>query len=232
VTFFTFSMRYAGLVFYGFINRNIVTLKGKNMKKNLCITMSFKIIVLVLIVLVFVPNVCYAQDSGGRAGKFELYGSYGIMGGDNAEFLELGEYVNLDAAYFYGFGAGYNLDEHLNLNTQFMFSSPDAKFHPGLFSGEPVIKEDADIFRWDVNLDWNMLNRRLTPVLSGGLGYINADMFGDSQSDISYNFGLGGRWDMNDKLFIKAMLNFMWTDLDTRDTWLFTSFGFNFGWRF
>jgi hypothetical protein len=140
-------------------------------------------------------------------------------------------HIDLEGAFFYGLGAGYNLNEHFNLNTQLMFGSPDAELDPGLFS-DPTIEDDADVFRWDINLDWNILERRLTPVVSGGLGYINADMFGESQGDISYNVGVGVRWDVDDNLLVKAMLNFMWTELDTDETWLFTSIGVSVGWCF
>ena len=58
------------------------------------------------------------------------------------------------------------------------------------------------------------------------------DVLEESLADISYNIGAGARWDVNDNLFLKAMMNFMASRLDTHTQWIFALLTLDVGWRF
>jgi len=144
------------------------------------------ITILSLLAFVMASNVCSAQEWS-RSGKTEIFGVLDLM-----DFLG----IDLD---LYGIGVGYNINDNLNLNTTFTF-------------GSMVI---VDVYSWNVNLDYNILADRLTPLVSGGIGYL----FGDfGLSEFTYNLGVGGRYDITDQFFIKAMYKMTWinsVDMDS-----------------
>ena len=127
-------------------------------------------------------SVCSAQEWS-RSGKKEIFGVLDLMDAEGED---------LD---FYGVGLGYNIDDHFNLNTDIVFGSVG----------------DWDLYWWHVNLDYNILEDRLTPVVSGGLGFV----FNAWGGEFAYNVGAGGRYDITDNIFVKAMYKFTWiSDVD------------------
>jgi len=186
-------------------------------------------IILSLSVFLLSAGVCPAQEWQ-RKGKGEFFGAFQLMNGDETRCSEIT--LKLDDTALYGFGAGYNLDDHFNLNTDFLFGSTDIKY--GYFENELA---DADIFAWDVNLDYNILKERLTPFATVGLGFMNfsgsAYGFDFNETDFSYNFGAGLRWDVAKNIFLKAMYRWTFTKLKgTRDRILLDSLTVNIGFLF
>lgn len=160
-------------------------------------------------------SVCSAQEWN-RKGKTDLYGIFQTMGGGNASGS--GYDIDIDDTTVYGFGIGYNLDNHWNINTELLFGSTDLAGTLGAASDTA----DADIVLWNVNLDYNILEDRLTPVVSGGIGIMNYNGSGGgsvfstdfSESNFSYNFGAGLRYDITDNLMLKAMYRITWSEIE------------------
>jgi len=174
-------------------------------------TKFFTITILSLLTFVMTSSVCIAQEWS-RSRKTELFGTFQTMGG--GESSGLGITAGFDDATVYGFGVGYNLDDHLNLNTDFLFGSTDY-----IATGYGVtIEGDADLYLWNVNLDYNILEDRLTPVVTGGIGLFGLSGADFEESNFSYNLGFGGRWDISDNFAVKALYKFTWTNLEDSDS--------------
>ncbi len=159
-----------------------------------------------------------AQDSR-RAGKSELFGVMQYFQGDSQSTSLSGFNVTLDFddTVLYGAGFGYNLAEWLNVNGELLYGSTDFDFRINGLSGT----DDTDIVQLNLNLDYNILPTRLTPVVTGGVGIIifNGDVgFLDfSEADVSYSFGGGIRWDVTDQIFVKVLYRRIRTELEDFD---------------
>ena len=180
-----------------------------------------------LLILVMTSGVCSAQD---RSGKTELFGTIQTMGGGDADMTGLA--FDFDDTTVYGFGIGINLDNHWNLNTDFLFGSTDIDVSGPLAT---ATKGDDDMWLWNVNLDYNIFEDPLTPLVTAGVGifghsgdFNNGASF--SESNFSYNFGVGGRWDISDDMLLKVIYRITYTDLEHMDgpdfDGVMVSFGF------
>lgn len=196
---------------------------------------------------VVASNECMAQEeeleqeqpvakAWSRAGKLEIYGLVQFMGGDTARG-EQGVTVELDDTVAGGFGGGYNFSDYLNLNSTLWFSSADYKesesgtIPGGWYSLE--VTGDASLFGWDVNLDYNILKSRLTPMATVGIGLINVSPSGfQSETEFSYNLGAGLRWDATDHLLVKVLYKPTWTDLEHTSTFQFDGVSVSIGFIF
>jgi len=174
-------------------------------------TKFFKIIVLNLLIFAVSFKVCSAQEWS-RSKKREIFGTFQTLGGGDSSGL--GITASFDDAAVYGFGIGSNFNDHFNLNTDFLFGST-AVTATGYGT---TVKVDTNFFLWDLNLDYNVLKSRLTPVVTGGIGLFNFSGSGYDESDFSYNVGFGGRWDISDKFAIKALYKLTWTALENSDS--------------
>lgn len=145
------------------------------------------------------------------------------------EFFYVGEYlvgdsasgsgltIEMDDAPTGGFGIGFNWFDHVNLNLGFYFGQAD---FTGSGFGAGVT---SDTFFWgmDLNVDVLVLTSRLTPVVTGGLGFMSfsGDFAGASfhETDFAYNIGGGVRWDFADHWFLKFLYRVRWTQLQNTD---------------
>ena len=182
------------------------------------------IIILSLVAFVLTSDVCSAQGYS-RGGKSEIFGLIQMVGGTDITFdmygiTDVG--FELDSTNLYGFGIGWNVTDHWNINTDLLFGSADGDF---VISGikVPGLSVDADYFLWDINVDYNIFADRLTPLVTAGIGLANIDVslsasgYGNlvsaSETDFSYNVGAGGRWDITDNILIKLVYRVTWTQL-------------------
>ncbi len=93
--------------------------------------------------------------------------------------------------------------------------------------GDPVVEEgDVDVFWWMVNLDYNILTGPITPFVTGGigLGYYSMEVEArnvttgatargsDDDTQFIWNLGVGGRWDITNNIFIKALYKITWDE--------------------
>lgn len=168
-----------------------------------------------LLALVMMSSVGIAQDYN-RNGLSEIYGMFQTMSEDTVHetITGLNGPFTMDSTNIYGIGIGFNVTDHWNVNTDLLFGSTDATLIlPGI--GSSTL--DADLFLWDINVDYNIMAQRLTPLVTAGIGLYNVSDTGVSETDFSYNFGAGGRWDVTDNILIKAVYRITWTELDDSD---------------
>jgi opacity protein-like surface antigen len=136
-------------------------------------------------------------------------------------------YTKLEDDLGWGFGFGYNMNEKFNIgffmnwrNTDYTTSaSPKGALVDSLtYSG---FMESATIA---LAADWNIMPRKLTPYLSGAIGYtmvdsnIPADFYGYTYGGdaASYSLGLGLRLEVSEKMFFKV--GYEYNGVDQEDT--------------
>lgn len=175
-------------------------------------------------------------DEFSRKGRVEIYG-FGeyLTGWEETTFLNRTLSLQFDSTFGGGLGFGLPLGEHLNLSTDLFFSRVGVS---GWSSRGTRAEGDANLLRWNVNLDYHILKRRLTPLLTGGAGIVhfNGD-FGAgaefSETDLTWGVGAGGRWDITDHWFIRAVYRVNWTSLQDSDhLTLFHSVALGVGYAF
>jgi opacity protein-like surface antigen len=200
-----------------------VFLKGEKMGIH---TKKYSSIVIIsLFAFILTPTICNAQEYS-RRGKSEIFGiiqtvdsmdvKYDYLGWGNIGFV-------FDSTNIYGIGFGTNATDHWNVNLDFLYGNTDAKL---AISGMPssFYSYDTDYFLFNLNVDYNILPDRFTPLLTAGVGIAKIDMevkqFGygynlsASESNFSYNVGAGGRWDITDNILIKLIYRVTWTQLE------------------
>lgn len=154
-----------------------------------------------------------------RKSRVELYG-FGeyLTGWEKTTFLNQGGSLEFDSAFGGGIGTGFSLGDCLDLNTDFSLARLDVT---GRVPGASVTG-DSTLLRWNVNLDYNILKRRFTPLITGGAGIMHFNgEFGRgaefSETDFTWRVGAGARWDITDHLFAKAIYRVNWVSLEDSD---------------
>ena len=188
------------------------------------------IICLSLVVFITTSIVCNAQEWS-RKGKGEIFVLGQQMVGDTT--TGLGMEMEVDDTTVGGFGIGSNFHDHLNLNMDMFFGSTDL-----IVKGYgATVKADTDLIGMDVNLDYNILKSRFTPMITAGIGFIHfsGDVGGYDfdETDFSYNLGAGFRWDVTDHFLIKGIYRATWTELeDTDDSIMLDGISLSIGYLF
>ena len=189
------------------------------------------ILILVTLSLVSSPH----ADEFDRGGKGEVYGIIQQLNGDSVTGSAFGisTELELDDTISGGIGFGYNFNNHINLNTDTLFGVTDVN---GKARGV-MVEGDTFMWGWNLNLDINVLPTRVTPVITGGVGFIhfNGDFEGFTfqETDFSYNLGVGIRWDVTDHFLVKGMYRGFWTELqDTDDQILLDGVNLSVGFAF
>ena len=191
------------------------------MKKNIHKT-SFPIIVFFsFFSFLIMSTECKAQDWS-RNQKVEIFLQGQFLDGDevSADDFE-GVRIEVDDTITIGLGVGFNFNNYLNLNTNLFYGSPDID---GKLRGHKIVSDDVNMFGWDVNLDYNILKSRFTPMVTGGIGlfYFDGDVEGNDFDEVtfSYNLGAGFRWDVTNHILIKALYRATWTEIEDTDSHL------------
>jgi opacity protein-like surface antigen len=159
----------------------------------------------------------------------------------------------IDDTDLFGFSWGYNYGSHLNLNLEMALGRPDFK---GSW-GTSTLSGTADMWTGDLNVEYNLLKSRFTPFVGVGLGFMYFDsnipegdpdvwcwwdyywgyVCGASQSthsatDFTWNATAGVRWEVTDRLLLKASYKAMWTKVGDSGTVLFPQYSLSAGWLF
>ena len=180
------------------------------------------ITIISLLVLTMTASLCSAQEWS-RKGKTEFFGTIQALGSEKVEYsypAVLPVTLDMDDTYVYGFGFGYNLSDHWNINTDLLFGSADTDVK---VSGVTVETEDMDYILWDINVDYNIWKSRFTPLVTGGIGFMDFSIDTTTsagkvnESHFSSNIGAGIRWDIKDDLLLKVIYRSTWTELDDAD---------------
>ena len=173
-----------------------------------------------------------ALEPFSRMNKFEVYGLGQYLHQFDTTFNDpyLGSVkMKMDDTGLGGVGAAYHFNDFLAVRADFMFG--EATLHTQGPDGMDVTPaQTAFLHTGRLNLDYNMINRRITPVLTAGIGYqyleIDENQTFDVQgiyrsyhttqsasyyeTDFTWNVGAGFRWNVTDQFFIKVMAGPQW----------------------
>ncbi len=168
----------------------------------------------------------WATEAFSRENKFDLYGvGQYLHQGDTTYPTSFGSTVKvtLDDTGLGGVGAAWHFNDFFSVHADFMVGP--ATFHAQGPGGPSfALGQDGFIQATRINLDYNIINRRLTPFITAGIGYQyfqveqNAPYYDHhhyyddyySETDFTWNVGAGIRWNITDSLFIKATGGAQW----------------------
>ncbi|HVY05653.1 MAG TPA: outer membrane beta-barrel protein [Burkholderiales bacterium] len=182
-----------------------------------------------------------AQSSSARAGHWDaslhvLYEDSKSLGSDNGSSAEV------DSSAGWGFGVGYNFDNHWYVDMNFSARNADYTATTTPQPGNPNRPQNfsgtlsTDSFA--VNGTYHFFDGALTPFVTAGLGatYVNTDIPSGlpvnvcwydpwwgyycgpvvptkSDTYFSYNAGVGVRWDAPQSLFVRGLVSQQWIDV-------------------
>ena len=143
---------------------------------------------------------------------FEVYAIGQQMLGDNT--TAEGKKLELSNNFGGGIGAGLNIS-NVNLNMDFIFGSTEIRMEDR--------KLDSKLFLFDANLDYYFFNFIIQPMVTAGIGSVNfSDSFVKienlSESDFSYNVGIGAKWVIAGNYLLKGMYRATWTKIKNTDS--------------
>jgi len=149
-----------------------------------------------------------------------------------------GTNLDINDTWGWGIGLGYNFSEKLNLAWTFEWAAPNFNTTIVDESTGNTINRSGTLSTSSsfITGTYNFMDKTVTPFVSASLGWVYADSHipnsdtstgcwwtwygyycGTYQStyatsSFSYGVGLGGRWDLNESVFIKAAYNVSWID--------------------
>lgn len=174
----------------------------------------------VVVLTICATSVASEDEPWSRIYRSEVYGIFQILGEDTVsaenDYGVPGE-ITTDTTPVYGVGMGLNVTEHLNVNTEIMLGWMDGKDTSPDWE-TPVRYDDDSVYLWNVNLDYNILKGRLTPVVSGGVGVLGYN--GDNrvhEVHFAGNLAAGIRWDVTDHFAVRVLYRSTWWEMEYAD---------------
>jgi opacity protein-like surface antigen len=189
-----------------------------------------------------VAQIPWATEPFDRTGKMEAYGIGQYLHSEDINFN--GPFGNvrthMDDTGLGGFGIAYHFNQYLSIHGDFMFGgatfSADLPDHDGTTT---TVKQDAFLQTGRFNIDYNIINRRITPFITAGIGYQYIETELENvppvntcwwdpwygyicysghayawQTDFTWNVGAGFRWNITDNLFIRASGGATWLEYE------------------
>src|SRR5262245_35867351 len=86
-----------------------------------------------------------------------------------------------------------------------------------------ALRESAFVLGSNVNVEYNFLRGRISPLLRAGVGFHNSsdiDLYAGvthAETDLAWNVGVGLRWNLTDHFILKLMGGLSWTELKDSD---------------
>lgn len=167
----------------------------------------------------------WADEYFARQNKIDVYGIGEYLHQGEAKFTGFaGEHFNLklDDTGLGGIGLAFHFNDFIAIHTDFLFGP--ATFRSQLSGGPSYpIGDNGFIQSGRFNLDYNILNRRLTPFLTAGIGYQywqvdQPDDYGSYyETDFTWNVGAGLRYNITDNLLIKLTGGAQWLTYEGAD---------------
>jgi opacity protein-like surface antigen len=175
---------------------------------------------------------------GGRGGGWDFYlpltyANSAIINGQN------GTNVDINGGYGFGFGFGYNFNDNFQLNGMFTWNS--RTYDATVVNTSGTTKKYSnymDTSTFSLNAVYYFLSGTITPFVSGGVGitYVDTNIqtgpatgtcwydpwWGyvcdsyvptKTENDVSYNAGIGVRFDVNRQFSLQGSYNKMWIDI-------------------
>jgi len=189
---------------------------------------------IVVVLVICATSMASEEKPWSRAYRSELYGVVQVLGSDEVTGLHGAAEASFDTTPVYGVGMGLNFTEHLNVNTEIMLGWADIEDH-SVYSPLASDRDDnQQVYLWNVNLDYNILKGRLTPVVSGGIGVLGLN--GDHwlhEVHFAGNVGAGLRWDATDHFAVRVLYRATWWEVeDADDPFQFDGVAASFMWTF
>lgn len=150
-----------------------------------------------------------------------------------------GASVDISGDWGIGFGGGYNFTDHFQLNGLFTWTAP--RYDATIAQSDGTTRRYSnrlDTFTISLNGNYYFLKGKLTPFVSGGMGitYLDSNIQNGvattecwwdpflghicgasvptkTEKAVSYNAGIGIRFDINSRLGLQTGYNRMWVDL-------------------
>ena len=174
----------------------------------------------------------WATDYFPRQYRTEFYGIGQYLHQENATFpgpFDGSPNLTLQDTGLGGFGIGFHFNEFFSIHGDFMLGPATLRAHtpgsPGYTFGDNAFLQTGRF-----NIDYNIINRRLTPFLTAGIGWQYLQVEQDyydyggyydhefySQTDFTWNAGGGLRWDITDNLFVKLTGGAQWLQYEDSD---------------
>ena len=161
----------------------------------------------------------FEQQPYVRARQYELFAGFQYFKGDQVSNKELAQTAEIDDHFAGGFGIGYNFTEHWHYNFEIFFGGSEMD----LVAGGVESELDIRTISFNVNVEYNLFDTRFTPLVSAGVGFFDTETddkigaFKLGENRVWYGVGAGARWDVSNKMFLKAVYRLRWTDLDRSD---------------
>ncbi|NRB42879.1 MAG: porin family protein [Pseudomonadales bacterium] len=198
-------------------------------------------------------NYHYQQD---RTGSWETSLMWRYQGAETIKG-NYGSKIEFDSASRGGFTFGYNFDKKWNLQWEYSHVKPSYKatYVKDDQSVAKNIDHTAGTTTNNFNLTYHFLEGKITPFVMAGLGWTKTDSniasgaspgcwwtwYGRvcnryttsyKSTDFSYNAGMGLRWELDDRMFLRGSYGFQWVDMDNvGSTPRFEVGRFEFGYR-
>jgi len=166
----------------------------------------------------------WANEAFSRQNKFDVYGvGQYLHQNDTTYNSPYGSTIKMTLADtgLGGLGVAYHFNDYLAVHADFVMGP--ASFRAQESGGSSYsLGDNAFIQSSRLNLDYNILNRRLTPFVTAGIGYqyfqmdqrySHDDYYYDgyySETDFTWNAGVGLRWNITDNFFIKVTGGAQW----------------------
>jgi opacity protein-like surface antigen len=156
-----------------------------------------------------------------------------------------GSKLELDSTFGFGLGFGYNFTNNFALHLEGSWASEGySATVPTSIGGFPTgttsVKGTMDTYTTALNLSYYFLDGPVTPFLMGGIGWTWVDSNIPSgpptgtcwydpwygyvctsyqstytKDYLSYNLGVGVRWDVQPGFFVRGIVDWQWLDLGT-----------------
>jgi opacity protein-like surface antigen len=167
----------------------------------------------------------WATDYFPRQNKTEVYGIGQYLHQGDATFpgpFDGTPTLKLDDTGLGGAGFAFHFNDFFAFHADFMLGPATLRAeNPG--GGSTTFGHDAFLQTGRFNVDYNMINRRLTPFITAGIGYQYLEVEVDnafssfehdhfSQTAFTWNAGGGLRWNITDNLFIKVTGGAQWLE--------------------
>ncbi len=181
-----------------------------------------------------------ATEQFDRAGKTEVYGIGQYLHSDDIMFSgPRGDVkTKMDDTGLGGFGVAFHFNDYLSIHGDFMFGGGTFNADvPTRDGGTFAARQDAFLQTGRLNLTYNIINRRISPFVTAGIGYQYTETELENappqgvwwwdpwygwvyvydhpyvwQTDFTWNVGGGVRWNITDNLFIKATVGATWLE--------------------
>jgi opacity protein-like surface antigen len=193
-----------------------------------------------------------AQETFTRAQKQDIYLVFGAIGSKQIDYKTASGLVpiSMDTTYLGGIGFGYHFSGKLSLRFETLFGNTTFRGKGPASGTSREVAMDSGM----INLDWFILDRPVSPYITAGIGvqYIEAQLsnvsvptaYWDpwwgytvtssyptySETDFVPSLGIGVRWDVNDRFFLKASVDSSWINyVNVSDTSHQIKYGLTFG---